>query len=75
MRVNISLPDNLVKTVDKAAQQSFQSRSAYIRSALITKLRYEGETAVPNAISNQDFQPAKDARTLKAINQTLNEIK
>ena len=75
MRVSISLPDDLVKTVDRAAQQSFQSRSAYTRSALITKLRYKGETALPNAISDQDFQRAKDARALKAIIQTLNEVK
>lgn len=75
MRVNISLPDDLVRTVDRAAKQSFQSRSAYIRSALITRLRYEGEPAVPNAISDQDFQRAKTARALKAINQTLDKIK
>lgn len=71
MRVNISLPDDLVKTIDHAAQQSFQSRSAYIRSAVITKLRYEGEPEVPNTISDKDFQRAKNARALKAVNQML----
>lgn len=75
MRVNISLPDDLVKTIDQAARQSFQSRSAYIRSAVFTKLRYEGEPDVPNAISDQDFLRAKNARALKAINKILHEFK
>ncbi len=73
MRVNIAIPDQLVKKIDIAAKQSFQTRSAYIRSALIAKLRYEGEPDVPNTISDQDFQRAKSARALKAINQTLHE--
>lgn len=73
MRVNISLPDDLVKTIDQAAKQSFQSRSGYIRSAILTKLRYEGEPDVPNTISDQDFQRAKAARALKSINQMLHE--
>lgn len=73
MRVNISLPDELVKKIDASAKKSFQTRSAYIRLALIAKLRYEGEPDVPNTISDQDFQRARMARGSRAIKQSLHE--
>ncbi len=75
MRVNISLPDELIKKTDAAAKQAFQTRSAYIRSALIAKLRYEGEPDIPKTISDKDFERAKAARALRSINQTLREAK
>lgn len=73
MRVNISVPDVLIKKVDTAARQSFQTRSAYIRQALIEKLRYEGEPDMPRTISDNDFKRAQSARALRAINQELHK--
>jgi hypothetical protein len=57
--------------VDVSANKSFQSRSAYIRQALIDKLRYEGEPEVPNTISDQDFQRARTARASRAVKKLL----
>jgi metal-responsive CopG/Arc/MetJ family transcriptional regulator len=37
--INISLPEELVKKIDRAASAEFASRSDYIRQALIGKLR------------------------------------
>jgi metal-responsive CopG/Arc/MetJ family transcriptional regulator len=37
--INISLPGDLVKKIDKAASIEFASRSDYIRQALVSKLR------------------------------------
>lgn len=37
--INISLPEDLVKEIDKAANVEFASRSDYIRQALVSKLR------------------------------------
>lgn len=37
--INISLPEDLVKKIDKAASAEFASRSDYIRQALVSKLR------------------------------------
>lgn len=73
MRVNISLPDALIKKVDTAARHSFQTRSAYIRQALIEKLRYEGEPDIPQTISDKDFHRAQSARALRAINHELHK--
>jgi len=36
---NISLPEDLVKEIDKAASAEFASRSDYIRQALVSKLK------------------------------------
>lgn len=73
MRVNISLPDELVKKIDASAKKSFQTRSAYIRLALVAKLRYEGESEVPNTISDQDVQRAQAARVSRAIKRALHD--
>lgn len=75
MRVNISLPGELVKKIDISAKQSFQTRSAYIRQALTTRLRYEGEPDIPKTISDQDFQRARTARASRAIKQSLHKTK
>lgn len=37
--INISLPEDLVKEIDKAARIEFASRSDYIRQALVSKLK------------------------------------
>lgn len=37
--INISLPEELVKKIDRAAKEEFASRSDYIRQALVGKLR------------------------------------
>lgn len=37
--INISLPEDLVREIDKAAKVEFASRSDYIRQALVSKLR------------------------------------
>lgn len=37
--INISLPKDLVKEIDKAANAEFASRSDYIRQALASKLK------------------------------------
>jgi metal-responsive CopG/Arc/MetJ family transcriptional regulator len=37
--INISLPKELVKEIDKAASSEFASRSDYIRQALVGKLK------------------------------------
>lgn len=37
--INISLPEELVKKIDRAAKKEFASRSDYIRQALVSKLR------------------------------------
>lgn len=36
---NISLPEDLVKEIDKAASADYASRSDYIRQALVSKLK------------------------------------
>jgi metal-responsive CopG/Arc/MetJ family transcriptional regulator len=38
---NISLPEDLVKEIDKAASAEYASRSDYIRQALVSKLKAE----------------------------------
>jgi len=37
--VNISLPEELVKKIDSAAQGEYASRSEYIRQAVLNRLR------------------------------------
>jgi metal-responsive CopG/Arc/MetJ family transcriptional regulator len=37
--INISLPEALVKEIDRAANIEFASRSDYIRQALVSKLK------------------------------------
>ena len=37
--INISLPEELVKKIDKAAMNDYASRSDYIREAVVRKLR------------------------------------
>ncbi len=37
--INISLPEELVNKIDRAAKKDFASRSDYIRQALVSKLR------------------------------------
>ncbi len=37
--INLSLPEDLVKRVDKAAKRDYASRSEYIRQALASRLR------------------------------------
>lgn len=37
--LNISLPEDLVKEIDKAASAEYASRSDYIRQALVSKLK------------------------------------
>ena len=39
--INISLPKELVKKIDRAAKKDFASRSDYIRQALVGKLRVD----------------------------------
>lgn len=39
--INISLPEELVKKVDAAAKAEYSSRSDYIRSSLVSRLRSE----------------------------------
>jgi metal-responsive CopG/Arc/MetJ family transcriptional regulator len=39
--INISLPQELVKKIDKAARAEFASRSDYIRQALVGKLKVD----------------------------------
>jgi Arc/MetJ-type ribon-helix-helix transcriptional regulator len=39
---NISLPKELVRKIDEAANAEFASRSDYIRQALVSKLRTDG---------------------------------
>lgn len=38
MRININMPDDLVKKVDERAKQMFVSRSAYISMAMSQKV-------------------------------------
>jgi Arc/MetJ-type ribon-helix-helix transcriptional regulator len=73
MRVNISLPDELVQKIDLAAQKSYQTRSAYIRLALIARLRYEGEPDIPRTISDQEFHRARMARASRSVKQSLKQ--
>lgn len=37
--INISLPEELIKEIDKAAKTEYASRSDYIRQALVGKLK------------------------------------
>lgn len=39
MRININVPDDLVKKVDEKAKQMFVSRSAYISMAMSQKVQ------------------------------------
>ncbi len=39
MRININMPDDLVKKVDERAKQMFVSRSAYISMAMSQKVQ------------------------------------
>ncbi len=41
---NISLPEDLVKKIDKQAKKEYSSRSDYIRKSLTNQLKSEGES-------------------------------
>lgn len=47
--INISLPADLVKRIDKSAAENFASRSEYIRYAILEKLRAD-EAATTAAV-------------------------
>jgi len=47
--INITLPEDLVRRADEQAALEYMSRSEYIRSALINKLRIDEAAAAPDA--------------------------
>jgi metal-responsive CopG/Arc/MetJ family transcriptional regulator len=80
--INISLPEELVKKIDKAAKAEFASRSDYIRQALVGKLNADraqqddwdllqalSEEITDNA-TKQGYKTEKDfVRAVKEIRQ------
>lgn len=48
--VNLSLPKDLVKKIDKAASNQYASRSEYIRQAVVGRLRNEQDEDWDNLV-------------------------
>ena len=44
--INISLPDDLVKEIDKAAKSEYASRSDFIRQTIVRKLKAQEQWEV-----------------------------
>ena len=41
--INLSLPEELVRKIDRAAKTQFASRSEYIRQAVVSRLRIQDD--------------------------------
>ncbi|HEY5667834.1 MAG TPA: ribbon-helix-helix protein, CopG family [Candidatus Saccharimonadales bacterium] len=41
--INLSLPEELVRKIDRAAQSQYASRSEFIRQAVVTRLRTQDD--------------------------------
>lgn len=41
--INLSLPEELVRKIDRAAKTQFASRSEYIRQAVVSRLRVQDD--------------------------------
>lgn len=78
--INLSLPEELVKRVDKAAKREYASRSEYIRQALVSRLRSQdddiwnilanGANEVRESAKRAGYKTNKDfARAVKEIRQ------
>ena len=81
--VNISLPQELVKKLDRAAKRQYGSRSEYIRLAVINRLRTQDVDAWDALVAGADEvrTKAKQAgyksdddfvRAVKEVRQTKN---
>lgn len=79
--VNISLPEELLKEIDKAAKSEYASRSDYIREAVVRKLKGqrvvdewgdvgEWETVVDFREINPNGVPAEEVlKSLKKLSK------
>ena len=43
--INLSLPEELVRKIDRAAKDQYASRSEYIRQAVVSRLRTQDDDA------------------------------
>lgn len=76
--VNISLPEALLKEIDKAAKGDYASRSDFIRETLVRRLKGQRiveedrwETVVDFRQISPEGAPAKDV--LKALEQLISD--
>lgn len=78
--INLSLPEDLVKRVDKAAKREYASRSEYIRQALVGRLRSQdsdiwealatGADEVRESAKRAGYETDKDfVRAVKEVRQ------
>ncbi len=52
--INLSLPEDLVKRVDKAAKREYASRSEYMRQALVSRLRAQDNDTWDELVAGAD---------------------
>ena len=74
-RFNVSLPEDLVTTLDAAAQADFISRSAYIREAVAFKLRLDSYVQKQQVDKQSYFNILKAAHFGKMIQRDISRYK
>jgi len=79
--INLSLPKELVRKIDRAAKGQYASRSEYIRQAVVSRLRAQdddvwaalaaGADEVRSSAERAGYMTDKDiARAVKEVRQT-----
>lgn len=82
--INLSLPEELVKKIDRAAKEQYASRSEYIRQAVVNRLRTQdsdvwaalvaGANEVRNSAKRAGYTTDKDfVRAVKEVRQTTSK--
>ncbi len=77
--INLSLPEDLVKRIDKAAKREYASRSEYIRQALVSRLRSQDsdvwDELLAGADEVRDRAMAEGYKTDKDFAQAVQEVR
>ncbi len=79
--INLSLPEDLVKKIDRAAKTQYASRSEYIRQAVVSRLKTQdldvweelasGAEEIKNSAKKAGYVTDKDFnRAVKEIRQS-----
>ena len=82
--INLSLPEELVKKIDRAAKSQYASRSEFIRQAVVGRLRTQdsdiwealaaGADEVRDSAKRAGYVTDKDfARAVKEVRQTTSK--
>lgn len=82
--INLSLPEELVKKIDRAAKGQYASRSEFIRQAVVNRLRTEdgevwgaliaGAEEVRSSAERAGYVTDRDyARAVKEVRQSARE--